>query len=277
MSFYGTIYNQISNAFSEFFVKNSGVDSTSFLSNPINSINISADGREGKLSFDSGNAWIQLKGSAGTESSPENNFCKIYHSKPNEKNLTTNTIFVEATEIPKGKESITVDLSGDNYLKVNNIDYDEAGHISNSSDTYLYFKQVNAAKELDEMKKGIEKFENDVNSELGRFDKRLINTENFAETYEQRVKDLENIKAETRLKDIEDNIGSIDDLRNETRDSSNQSILPDTFDKLDRKTGSISDYLNVLYAECSRNAIAANKVIELLVRVDELEKQIQNK
>lgn len=274
MSFYGTIYHQISDAFSEFFIKNSGVNNNDFLSNTTSSMNIEADGRAGKLSIDSGNAWIQLEGSAGTQDSPEDNICKIYHSKPDTNNLTTNKVFEEASSVPSEKELIEVDLSTNKYLKINNIKYDKAGHISESGDTYLYFKQVNAAKELDEMRDDIDKFKSDVNAELDNFDKRLIDQEQF----EQRVKDLENLKAGEAINFIGtttdftnkktvtlcNGIGNIDYLRNNGKNGSTVVLKESVSDLGSEDT--LCDYINALKSD----------LIFLKGKIVDLEKQIAN-
>lgn len=275
MSFYGTIYHQISDAFSEFFIKNSGVNKNNdFLSNITSSMNIEADGRAGKLSIDSGNAWIQLEGSAGAQDSPEDNICKIYHSKPNINNLTINKIFEETSSVPSEKELIEVDLSVDKYLKINNIKYDNAGHISDSGDTYLYFKRVNAAKELDEMRADISDFKDAVNTELNDFDERLIDKEQF----EQRVVNLENLKAGDTIKFIGtttdftaneavtlcNGIGNIDYLRNNGK-SGSTVMLKESVSDLDSED-TLCDYINALKSD----------LIFLKGKILDLEKQIAN-
>jgi hypothetical protein len=95
MSFYGTIYNQISNAFEHIHVRNSGKNNNDVFIDKEETIR--ADGREGEICFDTGNRWITLEGDA-TE-----NFCKIYHAEPDTlENSTGINIFTEITSIPAG-------------------------------------------------------------------------------------------------------------------------------------------------------------------------------
>lgn len=274
MSFYGGIFNQISNAFERIGIRNSGEDSNNFISAG-EDLEIKADGREGEFYLDTGNQWIQLQGDV------TDNFCKIYHSNPSQNSLSTNIIFTNTEAPTKEKSLITVDLATDTYLRVNNIKYDKAGHISNFEDSYLYFKRVNAAKELGEMRDDISKFKNDTNDDISNFksatnaainnfENRLIDQEEFV----GRVKALEDIGSETRLKNIEDfvgehknvtdktnvtlcnSIGKIDYLRNNGKDSLNKIQLKQFMADLDEaeenaneNTLSVCDYINVLKQE----------------------------
>lgn len=134
MSFYGSRYYQATDAFAKFLIKNSGLNKTDFLTEtPPSSVEIEADGRTSELNLDSGNRWIQLKGS------DEENKCTIYHEKANFNTDTFINIInnIEKPEENDDKESI-VYPNKETILNVEEgvrfsiplIYYDEAGHIS---------------------------------------------------------------------------------------------------------------------------------------------------
>ena len=306
MSFYGGIFNQISNAFERIGIKNSGKNNNNFIATG-EDFEIKADGREGEFFLDTGNQWIQLQGNV------IDNFCKIYHSSPSQNFLSTNTIFTNTTGVPAEKSLITVDLATDTYLKVNNIKYDKAGHISNFEDSYLYFKQVNAAKELDEIRQDISNFknetnvtienfkngtnttvdnfkneinttinnfENEINTTINNFEDRLIDQEKF----DGRVKALESIDAGNKIEDINNfigirsnfsnnsitlcgGIGNIDYLRNDGKNEEDKIILKESISALEKES-TICDYINAIKSDLEFLMI---KNTELEKRITELE------
>ena len=171
MSFYGGIFNQISNAFETINVKNSGENTNNVFDSGVVSSEIKADGREGELCIDSGNRWIHLQGDS------TDNFCKIFHTKPDEKE--NSSVLETVSIVNSAPDFIEINLSQDSYLKISGICYDNLGHVSGTNDQYLMFKQVNAAEQLEGFGDEIEKFKNSVNGTLNEFDGRLINQEVF--------------------------------------------------------------------------------------------------
>ena len=142
MSFYGTVYYQISNAFASFFIKNTGLNNKEFLTEVSNSLEIPADGRDGQLTFDAGNRWIQMEGDT------VNNYCKIYHAAPDESDLITQKSFLlvsEESELSEllGKDITDINLSNDTYLKTKILEYDKAGHISKTGLEYFKIPRIN--------------------------------------------------------------------------------------------------------------------------------------
>ena len=214
MSFYGTIYKQISNAFDRFFVKNSGKNKKEFLDSPKNSVEIKADGREGYLDFDSGNRWIQMEGDY------TNNFCKIYHAQADATNLNTyNTV----TKVNSATEPIDVSLDEDTYLEIKGVKYDKAGHVSGTKSQYLKFNRVNAEVELEEMRKDIGDFKAEVEKTIEEFDGRLIKTEEFKKQYDERLAEEEKKSTNFRT-DINTNSDSIDEINKFIGDSSKLGV-----------------------------------------------------
>lgn len=134
MSFYGSRYYQATDAFAKFLIKNSGLNKTDFLTEtPPSSVEIEADGRASELNLDSGNRWIQLKGS------DEENKCTIYHEKANFNTDTFINIInnIETPEENDDRESIIypdketiLNVEEGVRFSIPLIYYDEAGHIS---------------------------------------------------------------------------------------------------------------------------------------------------
>ena len=202
MSFYGTIYNQISNAFEKIFIQNNGIDRSSIEVaeedyNWSKDKVIKADGREGEFKIDSGNRWILLTGDEVA------NNCKIYHRKPDDKNLSS-VVPVGTVNSEEAKEAIEVSLDKDRYLKFTGVTYDQAGHVSGTTSKYIIFKQVDAKAEISDFKKT-------VNDSLDDFNGRLLNTEAFKETYDDRLAEEEK-KSKTFSTDIKTNEDNISDL-----------------------------------------------------------------
>ena len=136
MSFYGTIYYQITNAFASFFVNNSGkakATENDFLlaDDSSSNLEIAADGRDGFITLDTGNRWIRMKGDAAA------NTCTFYHSAPDtvKDHWTTFKTFVPVdknTYDEANEETGTIDLSKNVYLRSRQLSYDKAGHISDN-------------------------------------------------------------------------------------------------------------------------------------------------
>ena len=160
MSFYGGIFNQISNAFERVGIKNSGKNTISFLNNDPTDLEIKADGREGFIEIDSGNRWIELKGDV------VDNSCKIYHGQADGNNTTTHLVMEKVDELPSEVVPIDIKLDDNVYIKINNVKYDEAGHISSTTPSYLKFHVVEAEAEITAMQGEISDFKETVETRM---------------------------------------------------------------------------------------------------------------
>lgn len=122
MGFYGQVIYELTNAFSNIIIRNSGKNNSNFNNNIQSEVNIPASGLENKFCIDSGNKWVNLEGNS-------NNYtCKIYHSHLDEKDKS-NTInnFSIINENDKAKQ-----LKSGQYFTIDKIHYDNAGHITSS-------------------------------------------------------------------------------------------------------------------------------------------------
>ena len=244
MSFYGGIFNQISNAFERIGIKNSGKNTISFLNNDPTDLEIKADGREGFIEIDSGNRWIELKGDA------VDNSCKIYHSQADGNNTTTHLVMEKVNELPSEVVPIDVKLDTDVYIKINNVKYDEAGHISSTTPSYLKFHVVDAEAKITDMQNDITEFKETVETRMtsaetivGGYEDRLITVEGFEtliEENENDIKDIDNLignKSELGVNEtLCEILGNVSNLRKADKDFSNLS-LSEIIGKLDDKDG----------------------------------------
>jgi hypothetical protein len=244
MSFYGGIFNQISNAFERVGIKNSGKNTISFLNNDPTDLEIKADGREGFIEIDSGNRWIELKGDV------VDNSCKIYHGQADGNNTTTHLVMEKVNELPSEVIPIDVKLDTNVYIKINNVKYDEAGHISSTIPSYLKFHVVEAEAKITDMQNDISDFKEIVENRMttaettvGGYNNRLTTVEGFETSIEKNKNDIKGIndlignKSELGVSEtLCEILGNISNLRKADKDFSNLS-LSEIIGKLDDKDG----------------------------------------
>lgn len=122
MSFYGNILYELTNAFAEILIKNSGRTSAATISPSSSTVELPAVGLGGRFTLDSGNKWINLSGNADSQ------LCKIYHSGID----STNTKYSFTSVGNPESATEATELSPGDYLSGEQIFYDEAGHITGS-------------------------------------------------------------------------------------------------------------------------------------------------
>lgn len=262
MSFYGTIYNQISNAFERIRIKNSGKNTISFLNNDPTDLEIKADGREGFIEIDSGNRWIELKGDA------VDNSCKIYHSQADGNNTTTHLVVEKVNKLPSEVVPIDVKLDTNVYIKVNNIKYDEAGHISNTTPSYLKFHVVDAEAKITDM-------QNDISDFKGAVETRMTNAETTVGGYNDRLKKVEGF--ETLIDKNKNDITGINSLIGSTNELGviNETLCEILGDVSELRSAD-KDFSNSSLSEIIRKLDDRDGILELTIiglasRIDALE------
>lgn len=144
MSFYGNVFYELTNAFAKFIVKNSGETKEEEPKTLQESFNISAVGLNSSFNIDSGNKWIQLKG--------EDNTCSIYHAFPK-----SDDKFGSISSWNKTEETVegAVKLQPGDSIKVQNLYYDKAGHISAIEDKYFLLPETDFQTNLKEIQDDI--------------------------------------------------------------------------------------------------------------------------
>lgn len=184
MSFYGSMYYQVAQSFAKILFKNSGLNKTTFLTNPGNG-ELEADSRTGVFTIDSGNRWIQIN--------PNGEGCQIWHSAPATKNLTVVQGMEKTDSQPASPSHITELQSGD-YFKVPLIYYDDAGHIAPSDSQAVYYRMpvIDIVDDISDLEKAVADIQ-DVNASQ-------------KEKIEKNESDI--VSASGRIKYLEDNQGN---------------------------------------------------------------------
>ena len=125
MSFYGSVYYQLIDAFHKIIANNNGKNknkSSDFASSYSNGLAIQAEGRKGVINLDSGNAWIGFTKGADAEDP-----IKIWHSKPQTSSSANQAKgFMKIDSLPDGASATT--LRENDLIESCSISYDNAGH-----------------------------------------------------------------------------------------------------------------------------------------------------
>lgn len=159
MSFYGSIYYELIDAFYKILVHNAGYgDGTSFPKpeNIKNEQALVAIGRQGVIDMDTGNDWIQIT------TDPSKTKYILWHGKANP-NTTKNLVSfskIEESDIPEDTEPIQ--LTAGDIIASSISSYDMAGHISSSDATYYKLPVSTVEQDIEDIKKDME----DINNEL---------------------------------------------------------------------------------------------------------------
>jgi hypothetical protein len=124
MGFYGTVFQELTNAFASFIIKTA-----------TENVEINAQGTGGKFTIESDNNWIKLN------ADKENYLCNIIHSEI-DPNRTGYTLAPFAPGSTNDTEPI-VNLSAGAIVKIPDLKYDKAGHIMGNSSYSLYRLPVN--------------------------------------------------------------------------------------------------------------------------------------
>lgn len=128
MSFYGNVFQELTNAFASFIIQ------TQF-NNATAKVVLEALGTGGEITFAPGNQWIELGADA------DNYICSIHH-KPIDTNREGNTItpFGKAAAADTGTP---IQFTAGDIVKVPNFKYDEAGHVIGTNGYSLYKLPIN--------------------------------------------------------------------------------------------------------------------------------------
>lgn len=133
MSFYGSIYYELIDAFYKILVHNAGYGDGVSFPKPENIKNeqaLVAIGRQGVIDMDTGNDWIQIT------ADPSKTKYILWHGKANTNTTKDLVSFSKITEsdIPANTEPIQ--LTAGDIIASSTSSYDMAGHISSSDATY---------------------------------------------------------------------------------------------------------------------------------------------
>lgn len=190
MSFYGNILYELTNAFAEIVVKNSGRNSSTTISPSSENVEVPAIGLGGRFILDSGNKWIGLAGDG------ESQLCKIYHSGID----STNTAYSFTTLSNPSSAADIVQLPPGALLSGEQVYYDEAGHVTGSKKV-VYKLPINETEaELLELQGKITALEESNKNQNENIDANTSGLSNLKSAYE------------TTIKDVQDSLGDVESL-----------------------------------------------------------------
>lgn len=221
MSFYGNILYELTNAFAEIIVKNSGRNSSTTISPSSENVEVPAIGLGGRFILDSGNKWIGLVGDE------ESQLCKIYHSGID----STNTTYSFTTLGNPDSAIDAVELTPGDYLSGEQVYYDEAGHITGSQRVIYKLPISETETELMELQEKMTVLEENEMAQNATIEETSSGLKELKESYDANIKtvkkDLDTVETlvgnkiymTTGNTSITQAIGSIEDI---------QSLAPST-------------------------------------------------
>lgn len=159
MSFYGSIYYELIDAFYKILVHNAGYGDGVSFPKPENIKNeqaLVAIGRQGVIDMDTGNDWIQIT------TDPSKTKYILWHGKANSNTTKDLVSFskIEESDIPENTEPIQ--LTAGDIIASSTSSYDMAGHISSSDAVYYKLPVSTVEQDVQDIKDDIE----EINKEL---------------------------------------------------------------------------------------------------------------
>ena len=151
MSFYGQVIYELTNAFSDIVIRNSGKSNSNFNTNIQTETNVPAAGLENKFYLDSGNKWVSLEGN------PNSYTCKIYHSQLDNKDKSNTINTFSTIEEDAGAKQ----LEPGQYFTIDKIHYDNAGHVTSSEPVSYQLPITDIEADISELNSRVETLETD--------------------------------------------------------------------------------------------------------------------
>lgn len=266
MSFYGTVYHQVVDAFHKFFILNKGKDSVDFLSNDelkkedgIENI-AEASGINSSLSFSSGNNWIRLDVNRDEDKKVTN--IDIYHNQPHS-TIQTETV----SKVYDTTETTNVtQLEQGAVFSIPSSKYDTAGHLISGeekkyklpvSDLELDVSNIQADvetlfKEVTDLDTLTNTNKNNISSNTTRIETlEEINIGSRIEAVEKETGQLRNdvgsvsemYGSETQMRDLAKTIGSMSRLQSVFKDINNITIvqaIEENYDNINENANNLS-------------------------------------
>ena len=193
MSFYGNILYELTNAFAEIVVNNSGRNSSATISPSSTTVEVPAVGLGGRFVLDSGNKWIHLSPDASSQS------CKIYHSGID----STNTAHSFTTLSNPSSATDIVQLPPGALLSGEQVYYDEAGHVTGSKKV-VYKLPINETEaELLELQGKMSALEESDKNQNESIDANTSGLSSLKSSYDTTIKSVQD-----DLSDVESLVGS---------------------------------------------------------------------
>lgn len=200
MSFYGSVYYQIANAFARIVIENASSTKIDFPKEDlINEVTLDATSRLGSVQLQAGNRWIQFTTDA------LNNVCMIWHGAPDANATTLAPPIVKIEDPSEPIINGATELEAGSVFQVPLLRYDTAGHLIPTKEVQNFIlPKTDFESDLDVIKADIES--------LNEF------TEDLAEigaNHDEKIKMIESQLTGLFGKDAELE-SKIDEVRNET-------------------------------------------------------------
>lgn len=139
MSFYGSIYYQLIDAFYKVVLRNKGKNSTDFIdaSKLPESFETQAAGRKSVFGFDTGNKWINLneRTEINQDANEAYSIYEIYHGAPDQSSENPNhgfKVLLDNNTLNNRTKEGVIQLDFNDEFETYETVYDDAGHIAQS-------------------------------------------------------------------------------------------------------------------------------------------------
>ena len=158
MSFYGSIYYQLIDAFYKVVLSNKGKNSTEFIdaSSLPESFETQAAGRKSVFGFDTGNKWINLN--ERTEVNPDANeaysIYEIYHGAPDTEKENPGhgfKVILDNSTLNNRTKNGIIQLDFNDEFETYETTYDDAGHISSSEKKIYRLPKAEVNERIDKL------------------------------------------------------------------------------------------------------------------------------
>ena len=265
MSFYGNSYQYLAETFAHIILNNIGLENVEFPTPKMEQIQVSAKQAESGVNIVSGNRWVVVNPYYEAEDPQTPKGVEIWHNSPaTDGELTkivSDVLPPEASDEGAGAEEIQFE----GYLKLPTITYDQAGHITNTSDA-IYFKMPeDPTFRLEER---VEKVEEDMVTFQKKVEKDVGDLKTYVDTEIDKVETIQ-----TNVQNIETNLNSkLTSLDKAIEDSENAVSVANNAETVanEAKTFAEQAEKTANSAVTTVNAMAA-EMIELAHRVSILE------
>lgn len=154
MSFYGSVYYQIANAFARIVIENASLTKTDFPEEDSidEEVTLDATSRLGSVQLQAGNRWIQFTTDA------LNNVCTIWHSAPDSNATTLAPPIVKIEDPSEPIINGATELEAGSVFQVPLLRYDTAGHLIPTKEVQNFIlPKTDFQSDLDTIKADIEK------------------------------------------------------------------------------------------------------------------------
>ena len=214
MSFYGKVFYELTNAFAQMIIKNSGYNDKSVSNPQNNTVSVPAVGLNSLFTIDTGNRWL------GISAYPDDSSCVITHSKADNSANNSKSVLQAGVSAPTG--ATVTELQPEQLVKITSLKYDDAGHVNGGVvEEYFKMPKNDYNTDLNDLKDRMTKIEESDESQQVEIDGAVNTITTTINGLEGQFDDIEksftNVndridKANKDIDDINDVIGNVTNL-----------------------------------------------------------------